>query len=269
MECRGKLCRNCFTQKGKTKVSFNLHEITSSENISLDESGILPNVDGTLFSNPSFNNDGLLSDVLYTASPESSGVGEVTAETFSLVKLITTIVMRETAPLRKEIDVIKGENKKLQEELDAIKAEKEEMSAAAATAALSPDGNIETVLAPYKEALLKLAPIEKSIQNHQRYLDQDDAKKRETNVIVTGVPEAVVDRNEESQQNEESEPLVTEESKDTASVQKILQVVGCAEVIPLKVKRLGTRNDEDGGRPRPLLVVTDSADTRRKILKNK
>ena len=117
---------------------------------------------------------------------------------------------------------------------------------------------------------MKLAPIEQSIQNHQRYLDHDDAKKRETNVIVTGVPEAVVDATVESEQNEEAEePVETEESKDIASVQDILEVVVCAEIIPLKVKRLGTRSDEVGGRPRPLLVVTDSADTRKRILKKK
>ena len=84
-DCRGKHCRNCFNQKGKTKDTFHLHEISSSQNINLDETGFLPNVDGTLFSNPSFNNDGLLSDVMYTASPENNESGEVAAETFSLV----------------------------------------------------------------------------------------------------------------------------------------------------------------------------------------
>ena len=270
VDCRGKVCRKCFTQKGKTKETFNLHEITSSESINLDESGILPSNDGTLFSNPSFNTDGLLSDVVYTASAETNGAGEVPAETFSLVQLITTIVTREIAPLRKEIELIKSENKKLREDIDALKAEKEEMSAATATAASSPNGDIETALAPYKEALLKLAPIEQSLQNHQRYLDHDDAKKRETNVIITGVKEAVVEENEMNEENGESVGRAEiEEKKDTASIREILRVVGCSDVVPLKVKRLGNRNDQEGGRPRPLMVVTDSADTRRKILKKK
>ena len=91
----------------------------------------------------------MLSDVFYSASLESSTAGETAVETFSLVKLVSTIVMRETAPLRKEIEIIKGENKKLQEELDAIKAEKEALAAVSATDAASPSANIESALAPY------------------------------------------------------------------------------------------------------------------------
>ena len=45
--------------------------------------------------------------------------------------------------------------------------------------------------------------------------------------------------------------------------------VGRSNIVPVKVKRLGTRSNENGDRSRPLLVVTDSADSRRKILKKK
>ena len=101
-----------------------------------------------LFSNPSFNAEGRLSDVLYTASPEVSGETPTDAETFSLVKLITTIVMRETAPLRKEIENVKRENKKLRDEIDAIKSEREVVEAATATAMVIPNETIENALAP-------------------------------------------------------------------------------------------------------------------------
>ena len=268
VNCRGKLCRECFTGKRKTKELFNLHEITASQNINSDESLLLPNTDGTLFSNPSFDNDGVLADVLYTASSQANGAGEVATETFSLVKLVSTIMMRETAPLRKEIDLVKTENKKLRDEIEAMKAEREVMSAAAATASISPNENIESALAPYKEALMKIAPIEQSLQNHQRYLDQDDAKKREMNVIITGVKEANIDKSgdgDETGTGEANEEMT--EDADMTAVKEILRAAAC-DVVPLQVRRLGKRNEEET-RNRPLLVVTKSSESRREILQKK
>ena len=45
--------------------------------------------------------------------------------------------------------------------------------------------------------------MEESLKNHQRYLDQDDVKKRETNVIITGVVGATIDANEENTETED------------------------------------------------------------------
>ena len=85
--------------------------------------------------------------------------------------------------------------------------------------------------------------------------------------MITGVEEAILDEVDEN--GETLETVETEESKDTAFVKNILQAVGCGDIVPLKIKRLGTRTNEEGSRPRPLLVITDSADTRRKVLKRK
>ena len=52
------------------------------------------------------------------------------------------------------------------------------------------------------------------------------------------------------------------------TVREILRAAGCDDVVPLQVRRLGKRN-EDESRNRPLLVVTDSFETRRKILEKK
>ena len=264
VECSGKKCRDCYTRKGKETEPLNLFEIASSQN--LNGSMVQPNTNGMLFSNPSFSTDGRLSDILYTAATDVTGEIPTDAETFSLVHLITTMVMRETSPLRKEIENMKGENKKLREEIDAMKAERELLEAAAATGTVIPNETIETALQPYKDALTKLAPIEESLKNHQRYLDQDDMKKREMNVIITGVVEATIEARADG---EEGEDIDTEENKDNQSIQEILQAIGCADVVPMKIKRLGARNEEEGGRPRPLLVVTDSLDTKRTILKRK
>ena len=91
-----------------------------------------------------------------------------------------------------------------------------------------------------------------SLENHQRYLDQDDAKKREVNVIITGVKEPAEDAARDN---------------DLETVTEILRATGC-DVVPAKVRRLGRRN-EDETRNRPLLVVTDSAAPRKKILEKK
>ena len=70
-----------------------------------------------------------------------------------------------------------------------------------------------------------------------------------------------IDANEENTE--------TEEAVDNRNVREILQAIGCGDVVPVNVKRLGARNREEGGRSRPLLVVTDSGDTKRKVLKRK
>ena len=79
---------------------------------------------------------------------------------------------------------------------------------------------MDAVLAPYKQALEKIVPIEKSLENHQRYLDQDDAKKREVNVIITGVEEPAEDAARDS---------------DLETVTEILHTTRC-DVAPVKVR---------------------------------
>ena len=259
MECRGKKCRDCFrNNKTNEEPLFNLKDILSSQRTNLDQSGILPNADGKLFSNASFQN-GVWSDIEYVVTSENlentlnTNAGEeidVQTESFSLIKLVTNMVKREIAPLRKELMEVKAANKILEEEVKAYKAEIEVLAVSNATATASPNANLENVLAPYKEALEKLAPIEKSVKNHQRYLDQDDAKKREMNLIITGVKD-------------------DGDNSDIGKVKEIFEATGCGDIVPLKVKRLGMIDEKENTRIRPLLVVTDSAESRKKILRGK
>ena len=112
MECRGKKCRDCFrNNKTNEETLFNLQEILSSQRTNLDQSGILPNVDGKLFSNASFQN-GVLSDVEYvvtsgnlenTVNTIADEEIEVQTESFSLIKLVTNMVRREIAPYEKSL----------------------------------------------------------------------------------------------------------------------------------------------------------------------
>ena len=175
-----------------------------------------------------------------------SDYSEVITEKFSLIKLITSVVRRETAPLRKQIEELNTTNKLLKEELDALKTEKETVVATGTTGTTCSNVNLKTELAPLKEALKKLAPIEEAVRSHQRYLDHDDAWKRGMNVIITGVKE--------------------DTSDDVGKVKAIFQAADCGDVIPLKVKRLGIQGEEN---IRPLLVVTDSVTIKKKILNNK
>ena len=103
-------------------------------------------------------------------------------------------------------------------EIDALKTEKENV---VATGTTSLNINLETELAPLKEALEKLAPIEEAVRNHQRYIDHDDAWKRGMNVIITGMKE--------------------DTSDDVGKVKAIFQAADCGHVIPLNVKYLGTQ----------------------------
>ena len=211
----------------------------------MQDSGIPNNSEGTLFSNPSFK-EGLLIDIEYVATTVKdtnlTGSNDIPAEKFSLIQLITSIVHKQTAPLQKKIAELEKANTTLQEEVEALKAENNVSAGSAAK-------DIETKLAPFAEVVKKIAPIEQTIQNHQRYLDQVDAKKRETNVIITGVSE---------------QP----ECDDDEAVKKILQAVGCDSVRPVRVSRIGKKN-EDVTRKRPILVVTESNTERKKILTNK
>ena len=98
--------------------------------------------------------------------------------------MITSVVRRETAPLRKQIEELNTTNKLLKEEIDALKTEKETVVATGTTGS---NINLKTELATLKEALKKLAPIEEAVRNHQRYLDHDDARKQGMNLIITDV----------------------------------------------------------------------------------
>ena len=282
-QCWGKKCRECYEKnnnKPKKANPFNLHDIVSPLDITNVDLNSTVNSDRKLFSNPSFNDNGLLSDIEYIVTAEEdmlhsdidshTDVNSTLAERFSLVKLVTSLVKRELAPLLKELKETKSANKVLEEEIKALKAERD--LAVQIEGSTSP--NLDSVLAPYKEALEKLTPMQESLENHQRYLDLDDAKKRERNVIITGVKEMplVSPQAREEETNEEAGHVETEEAEesenaDMAAVKDILCAAGCA-VTPLQVKRLGKRS-EDESRNRPILVVTDSVDTRKSILKKK
>ena len=125
--------------------------------------------------------------------------------------------------------------------------------AAAADASTAPTtDHMNHVLAPYKEALEKISPIEESLANHQRYLDQDDARRREMNIVITGVNELASDN----------------DNGDKKTVKEILVAAGCNNVTPVKVCRLGKPSEEPTHNC-PLLVITDSIRTRNKILSQK
>lgn len=279
--CKGNRCRGCYEGKRtgiKPSNEFNLQDIISPLDVSLLDLNSSTNADRLLFSNPSFT-DGLLSDIQYVLAADDSArdgtLGESdtkSAETFSLIKLITGIVKKEISPLQKELDEVKATNKILEEEIKVMKMERD--AAADGDGSINSTGmNLDSVLAPYKEALDKLAPMEQSLENHQRYLDRDDAKKREKNVIITGVKEIQTDDNVESTGESETEENVEStgesetEDTDLAAVKCILLAAGC-DVAPVQVKRLGKPNKEEN-RHRPILVVTDSVESRRKILQKK
>ena len=127
-ECRGKRCRTCYSNRnnGHTDATqLDLQELISTQNVDLNESGIPGNINWRILSNPSFKN-GSLADIEYVVAQEKlddtvSDYSDVTTEKFSLIKLITSVVRRETASLRKKIEEFNTTNKLLKEELDSLK----------------------------------------------------------------------------------------------------------------------------------------------------
>ena len=90
----------------------------------------LSGTDKRLLSNPSFTN-GFLSDIEYVLAADDSESDAThdesnasPAETFSLIKLVTSIVKREITPVQKELEESKAANKLLEEEIKALKAER-------------------------------------------------------------------------------------------------------------------------------------------------
>ena len=86
-------------------------------------------------------------------------------------------------------------------------------------------------------------------------------------MIITGVKETPQQARPAADNGEGETAEVETEDADMTAVKEILNAAGC-NVVPLQVKRLGKRN-EDESRNRPLLVVTDSVESRRKILQKK
>ena len=87
---------------------------------------------------------------------------------------------------------MKKSNALLNKEIDALKVERDSLAAAADALTAPTTNHMNIVLTPYKDAL-EISPIEKSLTNHQQCLNQDDAKKREMNIVITGTKEPVGD----------------------------------------------------------------------------
>ena len=153
-------------------------------------------------------------------------------EKLSLTDLITIIVKKEILPLQEHIQYLEEENKKIQ----TLEMEVKDLRSKVHTQKASDNVDV------------KLAPIQKILENHQRCLDKDDVSKREANLIVIGVPES---------------------NDDSGKITSILEAVECPNVIIKKVVRLGKLNEDRGTRQRPILVVAGSVTEKKKILKNK
>ena len=249
--CRGVKCRDCFLKKSRPSGISGTDDSSSSQDI-------LSISDCKLISYPSFTN-GLITDIEFVVPDEVSKVIDDThgedsetptaAKNICLSKLVTGIFKREIDMLRKELEDVKNANILLNEEIVALKAEREN-PATVDPSVISTADQVNTVLAPYKEALEKISPMEKSLANHQRYLDHVDSKKREKNVVITGVKE------------------LSDDDDDATTVKEILDAAGCTDVAIEKVCRLG-KPPESPDRNRPILVITDSVSTKKMILEKK
>ena len=94
----------------------------------------------------------------------------------------------------------------------------------------------------------KIAPLQKIVENHQRFLDKEDAAKRAANILITGVPEC---------------------DNDEAKVASILTAIQCPDITIKKVVRLGQLNADRGTKQRPILVETGSIVEKKKVMMNK
>ena len=276
------LCQGCYKKDRRdgslgdaTKTSksqneevevcgLNLQDVLSTQNVNLNLSGMASNEDGRLFSNPSFKGgmfaDIVAKDILEEKSTNNDSEASVVVEKFFLTELILSLVRQEILPLQDRIKHLEEEKVKMQSLEREVKDLRTQL---AAQTKLNSD--INGKLAPIQSEVQdlhskldvkknssdvdeKLVPIQKILDNHQRFLDRDDAIKREANLIITGVPES---------------------DDDSAKVSSIFEVVQCTGVNIKKVVRLGKLGEDRGNRQRPLLVITGDVTDKKKILANK
>ena len=88
----------------------------------------------------------------------------------------------------------------------------------------------------------QILDIQKIVDNHQRYLEKADSYRRENNVVVFGLQES-------------------QEENDSDKVKEILQSIGCQNVEPEKVKRLGKVVEETASLPTTEPVAEQSTST--------
>ena len=100
-----------------------------------------------------------------------------------------------------------------------------------------------------------LRKVTMAVHEHQKYLESVEAKKRELNLIMTGVPENDMIVN--------GARLSTDEEKCTA----VLQAVGETSSVVRAISRLGKEPNSGGGHPRFVKLQLESSECRGRILK--
>ena len=94
--------------------------------------------------------------------------------------------------------------------------------------------------------------LKATVAEQQRFLSRLDAEKRSMNVIITGVPEAPLEMG-----------TSTVES-DARKIEKIFEEIGCSNIAPAKIERLGQPTDTN--QKRPLKVTVNSSKQKSDIL---
>ena len=86
--------------------------------------------------------------------------------------------------------------------------------------------------------------LSKAVNVHQKSLQAMYEKERETHIIATGIPESNADQD---------------------FISEILTKIGCPDVAPIKITRLGQQR-ENNPHPRPILIVLNNVADRTRIL---
>ena len=170
-----------------------------------------------------------------------------------LVNLITVV----NKPLVEHIGRIEEEMKSVKTQIDTLRKKADEVQGSLlnkTTEIADIRGKLntsDTIQAQHKE-------LRTVIDNHQRYLEKTDSFRRESNVVIFGLQES---------------------EKDADDVKEIFTSIGCTDIAPEKMKRLGkppdstsegTATEENVPRilKRPLLVSLKSQADRKTLLIN-
>ena len=98
-----------------------------------------------------------------------------------------------------------------------------------------------------------------TVGQHQRFLEALDGEKRSQNLIITGVREDIplVESNEPEQSA----------TTDTEKVSLVLKQIGHKDDVTIKeVFRLGKKKNGTGTRPRPLKIITNHPQERKRVI---
>ena len=245
VKCNGESCNNTLGNNNKSGFCHGCAQRNASGNRNAAAAS------ASVKTTSDLNEGRVTSREEISAELMGSAVTDLTVA--GLVNLITVV----NKPLVERIGRLEEEMKSVTSQIDTLRKKADEVQGSLlskTTEIADIRGKLntsDTIQAQHKE-------LRTVIDNHQRYLEKTDSFRRESNVVIFGLQES---------------------EKDADDVKEIFTSIGCTDVTPEKMKRLGkapdvssegnaTAESEPRNLKRPLLVSLKSQADRKTLLVN-